>query len=199
MDKTTKDGGGEFPRSIDCLEAQRFGSVDRASTLMSGFYIYIAAACIGKRTFRMLCQQQMLTTILTPTDEALAMLIVDNQFDRWMDMKDQLVRTKSNIKPKYTVGDCKRTKKGSPKRYGGWSRAGIEQFSRYKRESEQARTTQTRREFDDWFLSIHEPQVDLQAHQATAEPLVEAETDLDALLMQMGTNGGPNVDYPTAV
>jgi hypothetical protein len=78
-----------------------------------------------------------LSEIATPSDEALALLLLENSDYKWLSEFESgeaghVESTESqNLKAKYTsAGKEKEQRKGFTKRYGGWKEEGIQRFNK---------------------------------------------------------------------
>jgi hypothetical protein len=82
-----------------------------------------------------------ISKIATPSDEALALLLLENSHYRWQmefEQKEKLGNGQEDgaqqgsadlPPPKYTSAGGKRNQKGFTKKYGGWNKSGIERFN----------------------------------------------------------------------
>lgn len=73
-----------------------------------------------------------LSGIATPSDEALALLILENNEARWSQEFDMVGSDESRVtlpKAKYTSSGRNGSMKGFTKKFGGWSARGIERFN----------------------------------------------------------------------
>ena len=79
--------------------------------------------------------------LISPSDEAFAVLVVDNCMDRWdNEDKDGGARTVDAPKAKKTVANGKYTATdGGQSKYGGWSPEGLKKFNELKNMNEEAR------------------------------------------------------------
>ena len=93
------------------------------------FVQHFLSVVVGKRTYAKKCHVERISTFVTPSDEALAILLYENSYDRWIDMAKKRNTKKSTILPKYTNGGESTGVTGSSKKYGGWSLDGIERFN----------------------------------------------------------------------
>ena len=100
---------------------------------------------IGRKKFKMKSSEQLKrdADICTVSDEAFALLILENQYDRWSDIFEQrklnateiTIRSErpkqkweSDVSPKYTDGGII-YKDGRKMTHKGWREAGIERFN----------------------------------------------------------------------
>lgn len=72
--------------------------------------------------------------ITTPSDEALALLLLENSEYRWTyefekKEKEEEVQESDLPKPKYTSAGKNKEQRGLTKRYGGWTEEGIQRFN----------------------------------------------------------------------
>ena len=68
------------------------------------FFILFVAPVVGKKRFENLCWRQKLSDFVTISDEALALVLFQNNYDRWMAMGEKKSWSKSDVHPKYTTG-----------------------------------------------------------------------------------------------
>ena len=93
------------------------------------FIDYILSAVIGKRKYRENKCVKLLSNYATVTDEAFGILVLENQYDHWVDMHNKGVFKESTVLPKYTNGGSSAVCSGKLKRYQGWSVEGINRFN----------------------------------------------------------------------
>ena len=74
------------------------------SPMYVDFFGLFVAPVVGKKRFDSLCWQQHLSNFVTISDEALALVIFENNYERWMDMEKNNNWTSSSVRPKYTTG-----------------------------------------------------------------------------------------------
>jgi len=76
--------------------------------------------------------------IASPSDEGLALILLENSCKRWVAEYDEKAKTTGNSNnqqlqidqgTEYTTAGKNKAKKGFTKKYCGWSRAGIEKFN----------------------------------------------------------------------
>ena len=86
------------------------------------------------------------------SDEALALLIWENQEERWMDMVANGT-SKSTKQGMYTDGGTSRNQSGRSRKGKGWSNKGIIRFNDLCKKVEENRKTQARKDLEDAFLA----------------------------------------------
>ena len=97
---------------------------------------------VGIQSFnRQMQKHYNLSVIATPSDEAFALLLLENNEYKWrheFDLKQQKTTSDGhNLKineedllpSKYSSSGCNKQKKGFTKRYNGWTKEGIERFN----------------------------------------------------------------------
>lgn len=72
---------------------------------------------------------KLISEFITIGDEALAILIFENNIDTWMDMFKNNIRKNSKVARKYTNGGSSKGAIGSSRRFQGWSSVGIFRFN----------------------------------------------------------------------
>jgi hypothetical protein len=101
----------------------------------SGIYFdfieYFVSAVVGKTFYKVNKCQKLLSEFTTISDEALAILILENNFDTWCDMATKNITKNSLVLPKYTNGGTSTGENASTRRYQGWSNEGIKRFNEY--------------------------------------------------------------------
>ena len=85
------------------------------------------------------------------TDEALALLIWENQEERWLDMVASGTN-KSLLPGKYTDGGVSRVRTGRSRKGKGWSTRGVRRFNELCKLVENDRNTDERRRMEAKFL-----------------------------------------------
>ena len=70
-----------FPSMEDTVEG---GQQDRDGAYTT-FCEYILPAVIGKANWILNCRTSYLTNYITPTDEGLALIMLENNWERWID------------------------------------------------------------------------------------------------------------------
>jgi hypothetical protein len=142
------------------------------------FATFFIAPVVGKKHFEACCYVQSFCEYVTKSDEALALLIYENNFDRWFSMGKANNWTSSSVRPKYTTGGnaCQTPKKKSKKsikekqgnvdysqvvldistsaRYQGWSVSGIKRFNELFDCIEKERASPIGRLFDDALIQF---------------------------------------------
>jgi hypothetical protein len=141
------------------------------------FATFFIAPIVGKIQFEYCCYRQSFSEYVTKSDEALALLIYQNNFDRWLSMARANNWASSTIRPKYTTGGNasqtpkKKGKKSTKEkqeacnvegqgvfntptsaRCQGWSVDGIKRFNELFDAIEKERVSPIGRVFDNDFL-----------------------------------------------
>src|SRR5687767_14558934 len=76
----------------------------KAITMYCDFVTFFVAPVVGKKRFESLCHREPLSNFVTISDEALALLIFQNNYDRWLDMGKNDNWKSSSVRPRYTTG-----------------------------------------------------------------------------------------------
>jgi hypothetical protein len=109
----------KLPKLEDILEMRNGGE-----------YVFFADVCMecvaGKIDWKNQRSTVPMSKVASVTDEAFALLLLDNGYYQWCDMARVDNPTKrSTLAPKYTQGRSK----GGSRRYEGWSTEGIDRFN----------------------------------------------------------------------
>jgi hypothetical protein len=92
------------------------------------FSDHFLRACVGHRRFDTDKRQSLLSKWVTISDEAFALLVIENNIDRWIDMYMRADRKNSAVLPKYTNGGKSQVRNGSSQRCKGWSIEGTKRY-----------------------------------------------------------------------
>jgi hypothetical protein len=117
-----EEEGKEMPTIEDWLTL-RNNKEEWYTTFFDLFIIHV----VGAATFRSKVVVQFVSSFVTVSDEAFALLVLDNCEEKWEDMYEKKV-TKSNKKNKYTDGG-KSSKSGRSRNLKGWSNKGLNRFN----------------------------------------------------------------------
>ena len=132
------DGEKNVPSSRNILALRKLGT-----NQVNDSYIYFCEkflkCIVGAQTFsRGVKNKCKLSVIATPSDEALALLFLENSEYKWsmdfekkkkgeeVDVQDNNVGTAPT---KYTCAGQNKQQKGFTRKYGGWKNEGIERFN----------------------------------------------------------------------
>lgn len=99
------------------------------SSLYFNFIEYFISSVIGKNYYKYHKRDKLMSQYVTVSDEALAILIFENNIDTWIDMANNGNTKKSRVNRKYTNGGASQGEIGSSCRYQGWSSEGIIRFN----------------------------------------------------------------------
>ena len=99
------------------------------SSLYYDFIEYFVSAVVGKNHYNSCRSYKLLSEFTTVSDEALAILIYENNIDTWKDMANRKITKNSNVSRKYTNGGSTQGQVGSSRKYQGWSSSGMIQFN----------------------------------------------------------------------
>lgn len=99
----------------------------------SGLYFifleYFLSSVVGKNHYKLYRCERLVSEFTTVSDEALAILIYENNIDTWKDMVDKNITKNSSVTKKYTNGGTSKGEVASSRRYQGWSSNGIKRFN----------------------------------------------------------------------
>ena len=130
------------------------------------FVTFFVAPVVGKKRFESLCWRENFSTFVTTSDEALALLLFENNYDRWIDMGKNNQWKSSCVCPKYTTGgnasqtpkngndaiDGSSLKGSTCAKYQGWSVEGIRKYNTYFDEIKAERESSLGQTFEEALL-----------------------------------------------
>jgi hypothetical protein len=126
--QTYRSPGG-FPFKMNEILNLRKPVDETSQYVYFDFIDNFVSVVVGKRKFQKVCHVEKLSKFMTISDEALTLLLVENSYDRWIDMAKTKNTKVSNIPPKYTNGGISSIdSQGSSRKYGGWSIEGLKRF-----------------------------------------------------------------------
>jgi hypothetical protein len=138
---------------------------------------------VGVQAYNAACDcDKKLSEIATPSDEALALIILENNEARWSQEFDLMGNDDSAKitlpKAKYTSSGRNATMKGFTKKFGGWSVKGIERFNELLRLVKADRSAN-----GEWFDNIllerkHRQQTTETNSAVMGEVCIKADNDL---------------------
>ena len=85
---------------------------------------------VGKKYYKYHKTDRLLSEFTTVSDEALAILIYENNIETWKDMASKNITKNSMVGRKYTNGGSSNGEIASSRRYQGWSNCGIKRFNK---------------------------------------------------------------------
>ena len=120
------------------IPMSEFGQMRGAPFETYAFFCDTFLSCVvGKIRYRRLVKGNPMTEVATISDEAFAHLLLENNFDRWVDihksrpiahsLPGKKKRWESDVLPKYTVGGLAAT--GGSRKYKGWTNEGIARYN----------------------------------------------------------------------
>ena len=120
-----KDSGGIADLQFDFDDL--FNLQKDETGIYEKFVDYLLSAVVGKRIYKSQKHKALLSTYTTVSDEAFALIVVENNWERWVDMHEHNNFKSSNIMPKFTnAGKTKYSSNGSSNhKYKEWSAAGL--------------------------------------------------------------------------
>ena len=140
----------------------------------------------GKKRFRKQAKSLPLSEILTPADEAFVILVIDHNYDRWVDGYkkwkeanfDKKKQDESKIKTKFTSG-------GSTRAGEGWVSEAIVQFNKYyKYVVEERETDQNRgggKSYEETYMNEFLEQSPIKENRRVSKP----KADRPAVMCQL--------------
>jgi len=99
------------------------------SSLYFLFIEYFVSSVVGKIHYNLCKSYKLLSEFTTVSDEALAILIYENNLETWKDMACRKITKNSDVSRKYTNGGSSKGQVGSSRRYQGWSSSGMKRFN----------------------------------------------------------------------
>ena len=124
-----------------------FGLVDYSS-----FSDHFLRAVVGNRKFDQDKRSCLLSNLVTVSDEAFAILVCENNIEKWIDMHKRNDRKQSNVVPKYTNGGKSNNSNGTSKRNKGWSMLGTKRYVELYQVVTMWRKQNERRIFEEEYL-----------------------------------------------
>ena len=97
-------------------------------TNCADFCDHFIRAVVGHRKFDQDKRNHLLSRFVTVSDEAYALLVCENNLEKWVDMYKRQDRKKSDVIPKYTNGGRSNHTNGSSRRNKGWSSSGTRRY-----------------------------------------------------------------------
>ena len=93
------------------------------------FVEYFVSAVIGKTHYKQNSCDKLLSQYAMVSDEAFALLTLENNFDAWVDMGMRKDISGSQVPRKYTNGGKSNGEVGSSQHNKGWSEEGLKRFN----------------------------------------------------------------------
>ena len=84
---------------------------------------------VGKKVYKQSRCDKLLSEFVTIGDEALAILIFENNFDIWIKMAEKNVTKIPGFKKKYTNGGSAKNQVARSRKHGGWCADGLKRFN----------------------------------------------------------------------
>ena len=143
------------------------------------FCQHILICVSGKKQFDNQARTKKLSYFVGVSDEAYALLLLENHWERYEDYANQSpivamhARYKSKIKPKFTLQD------GNNKKFKGWSQEGIKRFNQLVQEVEQDRQSKEGKQFE---ISFQHHMLNVtrgSKHQLVKDGMGDEEADVD--------------------
>ena len=93
------------------------------------FIEYFVSSVVGKNYYKENKCDKLLSEYASVSDEALAILIFENNINTWIDMAVKNITKNSDVIRKYTNGGSSLGEVASSRRYQGWSSCGMKRFN----------------------------------------------------------------------
>lgn len=165
-------------------ESANEGSFDKNYVL---FLDQFVRASIGCALFDSFVTNKRLSEFVGVTDEALALLMYENQEERWKDMAANGL-AKSTKPGKYTDGGKSREKTGRSRKGKGWSGEGIKRFNVLCKHVERCRGRQDRKDMEQWYLATKQAEAleakDSKKRKCNAMHYAEDEVVVDEVYVE---------------
>jgi hypothetical protein len=100
-----------------------------SSSLYFDFIEYFVSSVVGRNHYKYHRCDKLLSEFTSVSDEALAILIFENNLDTWKDMAEKNITKNSDVIRKYTNGGSSQGEVASSHRYQGWSSSGLQHFN----------------------------------------------------------------------
>ena len=120
-------------------------------TVYFAFIEYFVSAVIGRKRYKQNRCDNHLSKYVTPSDEALAIILFDNNIDTWMDQAKHNLTKSGEVKPKYTNGGSSKGEVASSRKYQGWSEEGLKKFNELHGMIKRDRASPHARQFEEDF------------------------------------------------
>jgi hypothetical protein len=142
------ESGGSFHLKIKTILEMRRG---RNAAVYYDFIDHFVSLVVGKRYYNLIHYKQRISDYATPSDEALAILMFENNYARWEDMAKRNDTRSSTVLPLYTNGGVSDGEVASNQRYQGWSDEGLDRFNVLFRRVKEDRATDVGKRFETEF------------------------------------------------
>lgn len=143
----------------------------------SKFCDHFLRAVVGHRRFDCDKKESILSNWITVSDEAFAMLVGENNIDRWIDMYRRDDKKKSDVIPRYTNGGKSQVRNGSSQRCKGWTVEGTKRYGQLYRLVEKERATIARQEFEEHYLKKKKEEFENERALRKKRPMDRDEAD----------------------
>ena len=138
------------------------------------FIEYFVSAVVGKIKYKENRCEKMLSSYATTSDEALLILIYENNIETWKDMAMKDITKNSDVSRKYTNGGSSKGEIASSRRYEGWSAAGYKRFNEIFDVVKQDRASQHAKAFEETFREYCFEGGMIGKKKKVAQPMYEA-------------------------
>ena len=118
------------------------------------FIEYFLSSVVGKNQYKMCRCEKKISEFATVSDEALAILIFENNLDTWKDMSEKNITKNSSVAKKYTNGGTSKGAVTSSRRYQGWSSNGLKRFNELFDLVKEDRESNCANDFEESFLQF---------------------------------------------
>jgi hypothetical protein len=148
---------GELRRQYQ-RESREFPTMEEFLKLHEGgetytvFITEIVKRVVGESVWSKNCTKKLVSEFVTKSDEAFALVTIENHYDRWSYMYAQKDKTdKDRTAPYALYTNCGNTKggNGTNRKYDGWSREGLDRFNKLHQLVTEDRTRASRVKFEE--------------------------------------------------
>jgi len=115
------------------------------------FIEFFISCVIGKNHFKSYRCDKLLSEFATVSDEAMAILIFENNIETWIHMVENNITKKSLVVKKYTNGGSSKGEVASSRRFHGWSSHGMNRFNELFDLVKADRTSEGAKSFEESF------------------------------------------------
>jgi len=128
-----RDGVANVPAARNMLALRKLDSGEPNPAYLYLFQHFIPFV-VGVNKYKREAKGSIISAVVTPSDEAFAILLIENSETRWTDEFDKKQKggelDGATITPsKYTAGGCNRKQKGYTRKYRGWNLEGIKRYN----------------------------------------------------------------------
>src|SRR5207244_845227 len=93
------------------------------------FIEFFLSAVVGKKKYKAKTCHYLLSSYASVSDEAFAILVLENNIDTWLDMAKRKITKGSNVPRKFTNGGSSKGEVASCQHNKGWLKQGLDRFN----------------------------------------------------------------------